>query len=286
MGDMGISRLVELIHLSYIESMRILRSSKCLILIICAVFININIFDPIRELSQKMGSKVSVFEPFVALSNSSRVLLFIPLLFIVMMSEFPDNSSFQYFYSIRTSKRRWIAIQMITIYMSSIMYLLVIIMFSVMFSADHISFGMQFSDAVKYYSASFPELSNSYVAQLFPLNMLNQLSMLEVVIYSVITLYLYLTFLVKVILFFSILRKKSVGIIVDFLIIFLGTAFSSVRSDLQWLFPLAHTISWGHFEEVSSKPVFPLELSIAYMFVINVVITVLIFANSKKVRPQ
>lgn len=283
---MGRSNVKTLVKLSYIELMRILRSSKCLILILCGIFININIIDPIRELSQKMGSKVSIFEPFVALSNSGLVLLIVPLLFIVLMSEFPDNSRFQYFYSIRTSKRRWIIIQMITICMSAVIYLLVIILYSGLFSLDYASFQADFSDAVRYYSVTFPELSYSYVAQLFPLNMLNQLSLSEVVLYSICMLYLYLTFLIKVILFFSILRRKIIGIIADFLIVFLGSALSSVSSGLQWIFPLSHTVSWVHFSEVASEQVFPIEYSIVYMLAINLVLTVLIIVFSKKVRPE
>ena len=177
---MGASRLVTFIKLPFIEVMRILRSSKCLIMILCGIFININIIEPIRGLSHQMGSNASAFEPFIALSNSGLVLMVIPLLFIVMMSDFPDSSAFQYFYGIRMSKTRWITIQMACIYVGTVMYLLTVFVFSWLFSVDYTSFQTDFSDAVKYYTSTFPEQSYSYVAQLFPLNMLNQLSLSEV----------------------------------------------------------------------------------------------------------
>ena len=137
----------------------------------CCVFININIIEPVRGLSLQMGTKVSVFEPFVALSNSGLVLLLIPIMFIVLMSEFPDNSAFQFFYSIRLSKSGWVMIQLLSIHISTFVFILFIFLFSVIMSSDCSSFQTGFSDAVRYYSARFPELSYSYAAQLFPLNM-------------------------------------------------------------------------------------------------------------------
>jgi len=272
-----------MIKLSFIECLRILRSSKCLILLLCAVFININIIEPIRELSQDMDAKASFLEPFVALSNSGLVLLFIPLLFVVMMADFPDCSAFRYFYCVRMSKKRWIAIQLLCIFISTLIYLLTLFLFSVLFSVDYTSVQMEFSNAVRYYSATFPEKSFSYVALLFPLNMLNQLSLQEVVAYSVLTLFLYSFFLIQIALLFSIIGKKIVGIVLDFVIVFAGMVLSSVDTGLQWLFPLSHTVSWWHFREVASKPIFPLHYSIIYLLSINLVMTALILHNSKKV---
>ena len=283
---MEISNPWSMVKLPLLECMRILRSSKCLILLICGVFINMNVIDPIRELSHQMGERVSFLEPFAALSNSGFVLLFIPLLYLVMMSDFPDNTSFRYFYCSRMSKKRWVANQLSCIYLSALIFLTTVILFSVILSADFISFRVDFSDAVRYYAVTFPERSFSYVALLFPLNMLNQMTLLEVVSYSLFSLYMYLIFLVQITLFFSIILKKIIGIVLDFIIVFTGMVLSSVDTGFQWFFPLSHTVSWWHYREVVAKPVFPLEYSIIYLLTINIAMTVMIMLNSKKVRPE
>lgn len=279
-------KLGNMFKLSFIEIKRIFRSSKCLVLLICAIFININIVVPIRELSQRMEGKVSFMEPFAALCNSSLVLLLLPLLFIVIMADFPDSSSFQYFYSIRMSKCRWVMIQLLSILMSTCVYIFVIFLLSVILSLDYTSFQTGFSETVRYFSSAFPDMSNSYVAQLFPLNMLNQLSLPEVMAYSCVTLFLYLFFLNQVTLLFSILRKKIMGIVLAFAIVFVGTIVSYVNTGLEKIFPLFHTVSWFHFYEVSSEPIYPLKYSIVYMVAINLAMTILIFLNMKKVRPE
>ena len=283
---MEISDPRSMVKLALLESIRILRSSKCLILLICGVFININVIDPIRELSHQMGEKVSFLEPFAALSNSGFVLLFIPLLYLVMMSDFPDNTSFRYFYCSRMSKKRWVVNQVFCIYISALLYLMTVILFTVILSADFISFRVDFSDAVRYYAVTFPERSFSYVALLFPLNMLNQMTLMEVVNYSLFALYMYLILLVQITLFFSIIQKKIIGIVLDFIIVFVGMVLSSIDTGFQWVFPLSHTVSWWHFREVAAKPIFPLEYSIIYLLTINVAMTVMIMLNSKKARPE
>ena len=48
----------------------------------------------------------------------------------------------------------------------------------------------------------------------------------------------------------------------------LGTVSSSVRAGWMWLFPMAHSIPWVHYEKYLSRPVFPIAGSYLYLCVI------------------
>lgn len=272
--------------LPFVECFRMMVDSKLLIIVMAAIFININVIEPIRSISVLMGMKMSVWEPFAALSNSGSVLLMLPFLYVIIMASVPDNSNYQYFYVIRMSKMQWVIIQLLCVSLCSIFYIGIMIVLSIVFSMDFITWKTNFSDAVRFFTVVFPEKENSYVASLFPLNMINQLTVSQVVFYSTVTMYLYFLFLSQVNLFFSIVGNKLVGIITDFIVIILGTVSCSAKLSIQWLFPLAHTISWIHFDEVSSKMNFSTNLSLTYMVSINVVMLILILVNTGNARPD
>ena len=56
----------------------------------------------------------------------------------------------------------------------------------------------------------------------------------------------------------------------------LGVALTSLYSPIKWAFPTANTIIWLHYEEILSKPIYPVWASFAYF---GALLAALIFGN-------
>ena len=55
------------------------------------------------------------------------------------------------------------------------------------------------------------------------------------------------------------------GLLADAVLIALGTVSTAAEADWMWLFPMAHSIPWVHFEKYLSEPVFPIAGSYLYL---------------------
>jgi hypothetical protein len=64
--------------------------------------------------------------------------------------------------------------------------------------------------------------------------------------------------------------------------VILGAAAAMTETQLMWIFPMAHTIPWLHFEEYLRKPKFPLWGSFIYLIALNVIMIVACYILRKK----
>lgn len=269
-------------NLSRAELLRLMRSTKIIILALFAIFANIQIVTPLRALSVSMEHKISVFEPFVAVGNSGIVVLILPLFFLAMMADFPREGESQYFLQIRCGKRVWVAGQIAYAMQSSVGLTVFVFAVSVLLSLDFISPATSYSHAVTGYVAAFPERSGEYVVQLIPENLYNQIPLFTAVIHTAVLLALYFLMLALLLLVFSLVKRKTAGIFLDVILILAGTATCAGRMAYMWVCPMAHTITWLHYTEYERHAALPVSCSYLYFGVIDTVLIVLAIVMGKR----
>lgn len=263
--------------ISDLELLRFIRSSKIIIFLLFLLFVNIQIVVPLRALSSDMGQEISIFECFVALSNSGIIVLILPLFFLVMISDFPNDGVVNYFYVIRCSKLTWGLGQIIYALKTSILVVLFTLISSMLLTSDFSDCIGKYSNAITKYVSVFPERRGQYVVQLIPENLYNQIPLVNVMVHSVLLLILYFFMLAMLIFMFSVMNKKIIGIIVDGIIIIAGTISCAGRTSFMWMLPMAHTIPWLHYTEYSSKPVSPISVSYIYFFAVDLLLVSISF---------
>ena len=96
------------LHIAGTEFKRWLRSSRIIILGVMLIFVHMQIIVTLQDCASRTGLPVSVPEAFVALGNSGSIVLILPALFLVLMSDFPQKSVIDFLDQIRCSKRVWI----------------------------------------------------------------------------------------------------------------------------------------------------------------------------------
>ncbi len=279
---MGLNNMKTIWSIAQIELLRLVRSTKMIILAMFLIFVNIQILAPLRALSIDMGGKLSVLEPFAAIGNSGAVVLILPLFFVTMMADFPREGDCQYFYQIRCSKRIWIAGQIVYAIESSVLLTVFVFVSSVLLSLDFISMDVRYSDAVTKYVSVFPNRSGDYVVALIPEELYNQMQLSTAVIHTACLLILYFIMLSLLILLFSMIKKKILGIVTDGLVIALGTIACAGRIAFMWILPMAHTITWLHYAEYQRMPILPIGYSYLYFAIINVMLIAVSLIISKR----
>lgn len=279
---MDLNKIKTIWNLSRIELIRLMRSTKIIILALFAIFINIQIITPLRALSVDMKSKLSVLEPFAAIGNSGVVVLILPFFFLNMMADFPREGESQYFYQIRCSKRTWIISQILYAVETSAVLTVFVFAASIVLSLGFISGSLDYSYAVTRYVALFPERAGEYVVQLIPENLYHQIPLPLAVVHAALLLILYFIMLALLILIFSLAKRKIAGIFLDGIFIFGGTIVCAGRLSYMWALPMAHTVVWLHYAKYQSEPVLPLGYSYLYFGVINVILIAISVAMSKR----
>lgn len=156
------------LHIAGTEFKRWLRSSRIIILGVMLIFVHMQIIVTLQDCASRTGLPVSVPEAFVALGNSGSIVLILPALFLVLMSDFPQKSGIDFLYQIRCSKRVWIMGQIMFALEAVVFLVVFLILASCLMMGGSGVWKMEFSNAVTHYSSIFPERTGDYILQLHP----------------------------------------------------------------------------------------------------------------------
>ena len=235
---------------------------RVIILGILLIFIKTLAIDPLAARAEKFGDTMIIFEPYIAVGNSGALTLFMPLVFLVLLADYPKLGGSSLFSVSRTGQKCWLAGQLVFLIMAIITFLVAIFATSMLFSGGH--FGTEWSEAIRKYNARFPDEAGSFDSNLLPSNLYNQIPMMTALWQTSVLLAEYLFSLALIIYVLKILFGSSVGLAGALLVMALGTATTSLYSPIKWAFPTANTIIWLHYTEILSEPIYPMWASFFY----------------------
>lgn len=255
---------------------------RIIILGVLIIFIKTLAIDPLAVRAEKFGEKLIFFEPFIAVGNSGMLAMFIPLVYMVLMSDYPKLHGNSMFFISRTGKRNWLLGQILFLIAAIITFLFIIFLSSVLISGGR--FGASWSDAVTKYNSRFPDEAFNFDSQLLPSNLYNQIPMITAVIQTFVLMSAYLLSLSLIIYLFKIIFCNSSGFAAAAAVIAAGVVTTSLYSELRWAFPMANTIVWLHYEEILKTPIYPVWCSFAYFGLLLATLTVLNFFALRRLK--
>lgn len=247
---------------------------RVIILGILLIFIKTLAIDPLAARAEKFGDSMIVFEPYIAVGNSGALTLFMPLVFLVLLSDYPKLGGNSMFFISRTGKKSWLFGQILFLIMAIATFITAILAASMLFSGGH--FGTEWSEAVRKYIARFPNEAYNFDSQLLPSNLYNQIPMMTAVWQTSVFLGAYLLVLSLIIYLLKMLFGNSSGLAGAIFVMLLGTVTTSIYSPIKWAFPTANTIIWLHYEEILSEPIYPMWASFLYF---GILLGALVYAN-------
>lgn len=258
------------------EWLKWLCNSRMIIIPVLTAFIYSYAIEPLLERAEKMGEPLNILEPLIAVGNSGMLTLIIPIIFLTLMSDFPRTDGSTMFMLSRTGRTNWMLGQMLFGMMSAVTFLAAIYMMCTAFLMGRAFLANGWSMVVKRYNVLYPEEAYSFASELVPENLYNQMTPYSAVIQTYLLLFLYLFTLILVMLIFRQRRLKAGGFLAVSGIIGFGVLFTSIKSSVMWVFPMANTIVWLHYTDIYRKEIYPVAYSYFYFAVI---IAVLIAAN-------
>jgi hypothetical protein len=260
------------------EYIKWVTNSRMIILLVMLVFVYNFAVSPVLENVRLMGEPINCLEPFLAVANSGAILFIIPLTFLALIADFPRIDTNTVFYICRIGRKNWLAGQILRLFMMVLTLLLVIFVGTVQPQGF---FSNYWSNVVVQFAETFPELAQNFGAKLLPENLYNQIPVLQAAWMSYLFVFLYLLALGMLLLSFSILRKKTLGLVLCVGIITAGAALCSIKSQLMWIFPMSHAIIWLHYTKYYRTQVMPMWVSGVYF---GVALAVLLIISAVAVR--
>ncbi|MCH5196989.1 MAG: hypothetical protein J1F28_09750 [Oscillospiraceae bacterium] len=255
---------------------------RIIILGVLLIFVKALAIEPLAARAEKFGERLIVFEPFIAVGNSGMLAMLIPLVFLVLLADYPRLGSNTLFFISRTGKRSWLWGQLLFLISAILTFMSVILLSSILFSGGR--FGTSWSDAVTKYNARFPNEAYNFDSQLIPSNLYNQIPMIKAVLQTFVLMSAYLFLLSLIIYLFKIMFGNSAGFAAATAVIALGVTTTSLYSELRWAFPMANTIMWLHYEEILREPIYPVYCSFLYFGIAVLALILLNYFGLRKIN--
>ncbi len=256
------------------EFIKWITNPRIIIAGVLIVFIRSFAVLPMLEQSEKYGEPLNVMEPFIAAGNSGMLALFLPLVFLLLISDFPIMGSNTIFFINRTGKLNWFLGQIVFIIISIFVYIDTILLSCMVMSKG--TFSAEWSNAITKFNAAFPDEAGGFVSKLIPSNLYNQIPILNAVIGTVLLIAMYLLTLALLLCLMKMLYLRGAGLLSALTVIVLGAASCSLKINVMWIFPTANTLMWLHYKEILKEPITPVENSFLYFLIL---IAVLFTAN-------
>ena len=274
-------KLRKIISLSKYEYALYLKNYKMIILLVLSVFIYQFIISPLDKAVAQTGINYSVFEIFIALSNSGVILMILPLAFIFVVSDYPLKNSNSFLYIIRMDRINWICSEIIFALKATATFLLLTVLICCGLGFSNGKMSLCWSNITVQYNVLFPKLKGSFVDQLLPGNLYNQMSLIKCFLLSFALVFLYLFTFSMIYLLFELKKRKGIGLLIIAAIILTGTVLTGIDNGGKWLLPTAHSIIWIHYTEYYRDSVMNIGYSFLYYILVNIVIIINAFMECK-----
>ena len=239
---------------------------------ILLVFIHSFAVQPMLQHVEKFGEPLNVFEPFLAVCNSGMMMLFMPIVFILLMSDFPVMSGNTLFTVQRAGKRNWFWGQILFVLMCIVSYICVILL-GCMFMSKGI-FQNNWSNTIALYNSKFPEEAGDFVSKLLPPNLYNQISLMNALLDSIFLLALCPLMIALILCLMKMLYLRTAGLFAVIAICALGAVTCALQIPTQWIFPTSNTMIWLHYQELLRESVTTVSSSLLYFIIGDLVLLI------------
>ena len=266
------------------EYVKWLCNERMVLLVVLFLYIHNTVIAPLLENADKMNSPINALEPFIATLNSDLMTLFLPVMFLVLFSDFPRKDGNTLFFLLRIGKTNWILGQLLFAIYAIITYFLILFLMCVLPVVNKGFWYNGWSLVVTDFGQKFPKEAMNLGASLIKKNIYNQVSPMNALLHSVLLTALFLFLIACILMLFNALKQKVFGVVVVAGITSIGTLLYLFGIKAMWLFPTAHTIIVSHFTMYLKKGGVPIWASYCYLVVLIVILVVASIYSMKKMN--
>lgn len=265
------------------EYRKLISDSRSVLMLVILIVGYQFITMPLLENAELMKIPINCLEPYIAVMNSNFMILLIPIIFLVLMSDFPRIDGNTIFVLQRVGRDNWLLGQLIYFFLAIVSYLYIILCGMCIPVLGRSVLSQTWSDVVLDFSRKFPELAQNSGSVSIPPEIYYHMSPLYAVLMGSVLLLLYLFLLMLLLLVVSVVGKKKIGILLDLVIIAMGMGLCATSSEYRFVLPMAHSLLGVHYTRYFRESVCSVTQSLTYFgVVIAGLLIIAVVLNSKR----
>lgn len=227
---------------------------------------------PMLDTASQLGYALNVLEPFLLITTKGYFASFLPLLFAMLMSDFPSNEQSNIFFNVRLSKRKWLVSQWVFSLMVTVTVLMFFLVVTTLLTVKNGFLANVWSYYTVLTPKDYPEVFTSSNNVFLEKNLYLQSYPFDAFVKVVSLFFLYMQWICSILILFKLINKRMLGVILVFAEIIAGMITWGLVSDIMWLFPMANAVFSWHYDSFLSDETIPMWYSYAYFLVPIVVL--------------
>ena len=247
---------------------------KVIVLLLVIGFIIDNGVRRMVNNALQVRQPLGVFEGFIMCVNHWYYLIIFLVGFIFILAGVPRLNSEQILFIYRTGKRNWLFGEIMQILVCAVTYIFLLLAGSIVSCSKYCYTGNIWSNFTVFYKTDYEALlsdNNRFIDQ----QVFKYYSPYQSLFHSIVLLVLCLTLMGTIILFFAILNKKLIGILLNILLILFVLIFNEHHMGVMWLSPFCHAVLALHNKYVYKQFSVPLLFSYLYLTAAEVMLILL-----------
>lgn len=260
-------------------------NSRIILLPCVFIIVYTMITSDLVKCANNMCAPINLLEPFIGICNSATFLGFIPIVFLVLIADFPRIDNNMIFKIYRAGRIKWVLSQLLFLLAADVTFVFLLF---VGITLPILQRGFWFngwSDVVTDMSRVFPELADSDISKFIPANLYYQMLPFRAAILSSVFLILYLYLIGMIMLVIKIHGQGTFGIVIPGLIVIAGSGLVQLgHVNAKWLLPAAHGIVRTHYSTYYRHMDCTLTTSFLYFFGIIGILLVLVLIQARKIN--
>lgn len=265
MHDISVKKICRMAGMEY---RRLVSDSRVILLVVELLFAYQFITVPLLNNAKMMGTSINVLEPFIALVNSNLMVLVLPSIFLVLMSDFPRIDGNTWFLIMRSGKTNWLLGQILHGILSTVSFMVVHFIGMVLPVLPYGFVGNVWSSATLDFTRRFPEYAQNSGANGIPPEIYYHMSPYRAVGMGALLLGCYLMVLIMILLCLYLIGNKKLGILSAAAIIAMGMGLCTTVSMSRFIMPMAHSLLGVHYTKYYHQMIVPLSTSFIYFGVL------------------
>lgn len=259
---------MRIIKIAKNEYIKWLFHSRMLVLGCILILMYVMVLQPLKERAAMMGEVVNLLEGYIGVCNSPIFLAFLPILFLVLMSDFPKMDYNMVFLLHRCGRKNWIIGQLLFLLLADMSILAVVFAGLVLPLLDAGYWYNGWSNVITEAAQRLPEQADGFLTELIPPNLYFQLTPFQAAVQSSILMFAYFYLLGVIMMFGKFFGKRVIGLIVSALLVVLGAGISYFKLSLMWMLPAAHAIVSRHYTDFYREMHCSIEASYCYFLIL------------------
>lgn len=257
-------------------------SKKTFLMLFSTLFLSEDIFIRMRELALEAKTSINVIEPFILIQSYGHHAIILPIMFIVLLSDFPRKETGCIYSIVRIGRYNWIKGEMLYAFFVGVSYNVILVLASIICTRDVGFFDNSWSQYMTKLYVEYPEqyMVNNHL--FIKENTVTQGAPMFVLLNGVVLMSLYMLFITQILCLFKIKGWRKVGIIIAIVIVLAGQVAIDMGWEIRWLLPMAHAMFGEHFNLFFADAYCDLWISYLYFFIINSAMFIINLKNIEK----